>query len=211
VKLLSAQHLAIPDIHVVRFARFADKRGYFTETYRRSDFENGGLTPFLKGAQFVQANESFSRAGTVRGLHFQWNPFMGKLVRTIHGRMIDLILDIRKGSPTLGKIIAYDLPALETADYNEWIWVPPGFAHGNLFPVDTVIEYFCTGEYSVGCEAGISPLALDLDWSICEPALRGMFQDLAPRTELMTEKDKNGFTLAAWLKDERSNNFVYGQ
>ena len=94
---------------------------------------------------------------------------MGKLVRTIRGHMIDVVLDIRKGSPTYGKIIAHDMPVQGDEDYAEWIWVPPGFAHGNTFPADTVIEYLCSGEYSPGNEAGISPVADDLDWSLCEP------------------------------------------
>ena len=97
---------------------------------------------------------------------------MGKLVRTLSGRMVDMILDIRKGSTTFGKIIAYDMPSEHEADYNEWIWVPPGFAHGNFFTEDSTIEYFCSGEYSPGCEAGISPLAADIDWSLCEGSLK---------------------------------------
>src|SRR5258708_101271 len=154
MNVLEVKALALPEIHVIRFGRFRDQRGYFTEHFRRSDLHTSPHTPFLKGVEFVQGNESFSWAGTVRGLHFQWNPYMGKLVRTLHGHMIDLVLDIRKGSPAFGKIIAYDMPTRKTDDFNEWIWVPPGFAHGNVFPEDTSIEYFCTGEYSPKCEAG---------------------------------------------------------
>src|SRR5690606_8308158 len=95
----------------------------------------------LKGLQFVQVNESYSRPGTVRGLHFQWNPYMGKLVRTVYGRMVDIALDIRKGSPTFGKALLYDMPSQPDQDYAEWIWIPPGFAHGNYFTAETVIEY----------------------------------------------------------------------
>jgi dTDP-4-dehydrorhamnose 3,5-epimerase len=163
---------------------------------------------FMKGVEFVQCNESFSKAGTVRGLHFQWNPYMGKLVRTISGRMIDIVLDIRKGSPTLGKIILYDMPADRTSGTQEWIWVPPGFAHGNVFPEDTVIEYMCSGEYSQGCEAGISPFASDLDWTPCHPELKRSFDHIAATNTLVTDKDRNGFSLAQWLKDERSDNFT---
>ena len=81
----------------------------------------------MKGVNFVQFNESFSRPNVVRGLHFQWNPFMGKLVRTVQGRMVDLFLDIRKGSPSYGKAAAYDMPSTPDKDYAEWIWIPPGF------------------------------------------------------------------------------------
>jgi dTDP-4-dehydrorhamnose 3,5-epimerase len=210
VKILSAEQLEIPEIKVIRFARFRDERGYFTEHFRRDDFDTNPLiAPFMAGVEFVQANESFSRATTVRGLHFQWNPYMGKLVRTLHGHMVDVVLDIRKGSPTFGKAIAYDMPSERSEEFNEWIWVPPGFAHGNTFLVDTSIEYLCSGRYSPGNEAGISPLAEDIDWSLCDPSLRGTFHDIASNTALMTDKDRNGFTVSAWERDERSGNFVY--
>jgi dTDP-4-dehydrorhamnose 3,5-epimerase len=209
VKILSAEQLEIPEIKVIRFARFRDERGYFTEQFRRDDFDTNPLTPFMAGVEFVQANESFSRATTVRGLHFQWNPYMGKLVRTLHGHMVDVVLDIRKGSPTFGKAIAYDMPSEASEEFNEWIWVPPGFAHGNTFLVDTSIEYLCSGQYSPGNEAGISPLAEDIDWSLCDPSLRETFHDIASDTALMTNKDRNGFTVSAWERDERSGNFVY--
>jgi dTDP-4-dehydrorhamnose 3,5-epimerase len=163
MKIVSVQQLALPEIKVIRYARFRDHRGYSTEHFRKSDFQTHTLTTFMRGVEFVQSNESFSRAGTVRGLHFQWNPYLGKLVRTLHGHMVDLILDIRKDSPTFGKIIAYDMPANKTEDVNDWIWVPPGFAHGNPFLEDTSTEYFCSGAYNPQCEAGISPLSEDID------------------------------------------------
>ena len=175
MKLLNVQTLHVKAIKVICFARFCDHRGYFTEHFRKSDLKNHPDTAFMKDIEFVQANESFSKGGTIRGLHFQWNPYMGKLVRTISGRMVDIVLDIRKGSPTFGKIILYDMPANPNADYQEWIWVPPGFAHGNFFTENTVIEYFCSGEYSPGCEAGISPLAEDIDWSLCDKKLKREF------------------------------------
>jgi dTDP-4-dehydrorhamnose 3,5-epimerase len=209
VKILDVIDLAIPEVTVIRFARFPDNRGYFSEQYRFSDFESGEATPFMRGVRFLQANESFSRAGTVRGLHFQWNPYMGKLVRTIRGHMIDVALDIRKGAPTYGQIVAYDMPVLGDEGFAEWIWLPPGFAHGNTFPQDTVIEYLCSGEYSPGNEAGVSPVADDLDWSLCDPALRDQFQSIAHETPLMTDKDRHAFSLAAWTADERSGNFLY--
>ena len=149
MKILEVKTLQIEAIKVVAFARFCDNRGYFTEHFRKSDFANHPEMGFMKDVEFVQCNESFSRPGTVR------NPYMGKLVRTLSGRMVDMILDIRKGSPTFGKIVCYDMPANHKADYSEWIWVPPGFAHGNFFTENSMIEYFCSGEYSPGCEAGI--------------------------------------------------------
>jgi len=101
------------------------------------------------------------------------------------------------------------MPANLDANASEWIWVPPGFAHGNFFTEDSMIEYFCSGEYSPGCEAGISPLAKDIDWSLCAPTLKKAFDEMAYSTQLMTDKDKNGFSLQTWLADERSDNFLY--
>ena len=209
VKIVEVTQLAIPEVKVIRYARFRDHRGYFTEHYRWSDFDQGEQTPFMRGIRFVQANESFSRAHTVRGLHFQWNPHMGKLVRTIRGHMIDIVLDIRAGSPTFGKVIAYDMPATGDEATSDWIWVPPGFSHGNTFLADTVIEYFCSGKWSPGCEAGISPLAPDLDWSLCDSEPRDQFAEIAATTELMTDKDRNGLTMAAWAQDDRGQHFRY--
>jgi dTDP-4-dehydrorhamnose 3,5-epimerase len=210
LKITTSQPLALEGVHVIRFGRFRDARGYFTEHYRRSDFANHPGTTFMKDVEFVQANESFSRAGTIRGMHFQWNPYMGKLVRTVSGHMVDLVLDIRKGSPTFGRMIAFDMPADPASDSQDWIWVPPGFAHGNFFPEDSVIEYLCSGEYSPGCEAGISPLAADIDWSLCEPRLKQLFDRIAGDA-LITPKDRDGLGVAAWGADARSANFVYGR
>jgi len=208
MKIANITGLSMPDIKVIQFARFADHRGYFTETFRKSDYQNHPDMSFLKDINFVQCNESFSRKGTIRGLHFQWNPYMGKMVRTIYGHMIDLVLDIRKGSPSYGKIIAYDMPADANNKFNEWIWVPPGFAHGNLFLKDTVIEYFCSGEYSQGCEAGISPLAEDIDWTLCDANLREIFLSVSATTELMTDKDRDGFSLKQWGENPDSEQFI---
>ena len=208
MKIIEVKPLAIHDIKVVRYARFRDHRGYFTEPFRKSDFNHHPSMGFMKGIEFLQCNESYSKKGTLRGLHFQWNPYMGKLVRTLRGRMIDIVLDIRKGSSTFGKALLYDMPADPDSETNEWIWVPPGFAHGNVFPEESAIEYFCSGEYSQGCEAGISPFADDIDWTLCTPDLKGVFQGIAASTSLVTDKDRNGFTLGKWLADERSNHFT---
>lgn len=211
MKILEINTLDIGEIKVIRFARFCDHRGYFTEHYRESDFANHQEMKFMRDVEFVQCNESYSKKGTVRGLHFQWNPYMGKLVRTLTGRMIDMVLDIRKGSPTFGKIILYDMPADHNEGYSEWIWVPPGFAHGNFFTENSIIEYFCSGEYSQGCEAGISPLAEDIDWDLCDAELKNLFNNLARSTILITDKDKNGFSVKGWSSDKHSDNFLYEQ
>lgn len=210
MKILGVKSLEIPKIKVISFARFCDHRGYFTEHYRKSDFKDHTEMEFMRNIEFIQGNESFSKCGTIRGMHFQWNPYMGKLVRTLMGRMVDIVLDIRKGSPTFGKMIAYNMPVNHNSNFGEWIWVPPGFAHGNYFPQDTLIEYLCSGEYSPGCEAGISPLAEDIDWSLCNPELKSQFDSIAGNA-IITEKDKNGFSITDWKNDERSSNFLYGK
>ncbi len=205
MKILEIKTLEIPAVKVIRFARFADHRGYFAEHFRKSDL---GQLGFLKGVEFQQSNESYSRPRTVRGLHFQWNPLMGKLVRTLAGRMVDMVLDIRKGSPTVGKIIAYEMPADLHVAYDEWIWVPPGFAHGNYFDRESRIEYFCSGEYNPACEAGISPLAKDIDWSLCDRDLKRGFDAIVSEGPLLSEKDQQGHTLASWMANPASGQFT---
>ncbi|MCB4790958.1 MAG: dTDP-4-dehydrorhamnose 3,5-epimerase family protein [Elusimicrobia bacterium] len=209
MKIISVEELKLPEVKVITFGRYLDERGYFSEVFRKSDFNKRQELSFLKEMEFFQCNESFSRPGTVRGLHFQWDPCMGKLIRTITGRMVDIILDIRKGSPTFGKIIMYDMPAKDALDFNRFIWVPEGFAHGNFFTENTIIEYFCTSEYSPGNEAGISPLSKHLDWSLCDPGLKKEFESLINGKLLVTDKDKNSYSLRTWQKDPKSDNFIY--
>ncbi|MFX1502156.1 MAG: dTDP-4-dehydrorhamnose 3,5-epimerase family protein [Promethearchaeota archaeon] len=211
MKIILVKELSIPRIKVIKFARFCDYRGYFTESFRKSDFFNHPEVDFMKNIEFVQSNESYSKATTIRGLHFQWNPYMGKLVRTLYGHMIDLFLDIRLGSPTFGKIAAYDMPTNQDNDFNEWIWIPPGFAHGNIFLENTLIEYFCSGEYSPGCEACISPLSKDIDWSLCDNNLRKIYDKMVNSNHLITEKDRDGLSVGDWKIDERSKYFIYGK
>lgn len=209
MKILAVRPLAIPDVVVVRFARFRDPRGYFTESFRRSDFQQHPDLAFVGGQPFVQVNESYSQAGVVRGLHFQWNPAQGKLVRTVSGRMIDLVVDIRHGSPTLGKGVMHDLRASDDEDWCEWIWVPPGFAHGTVFPEASRIEYFCTAEYSPGCEGGITPVTDEIDWSGADGTARGLVEGIMARGPILSEKDRAGLSLAAWLADARSAAFTH--
>lgn len=209
MKILDVKSLKIPEIKIIKFGFFRDHRGYFAETFRKSDLTSHPQLGSLKDADFSQSNESFSVPGTIRGLHFQWDPLMGKLVRTIRGHMIDLVLDIRKGSPTFGHIIAYDMPLDENADFSEWIWIPPGFAHGNFFPAPTTIEYFCTGHYNPRSEAGISPFSGDIDWDLCDPELKDIFEKVSRHTNLVTDKDKNGFSLTDWKNNKNSDNFIY--
>lgn len=206
MKILETRSLALPEVKIVTYARFRDERGYFTESFRQAQIDEA---LGLGGLGVAQANESHSAAGVVRGLHAQYDPFQGKLVRPLYGRLIDLALDIRKGSPTFGKIVAYDMPTDPGADTGEWIWLPPGFAHGVVFPEDSCIEYLCTSAWSPGCELSISPVAEDLDWSLCDPDLRGEVEALLGGDVRMNEKDRDGLTLAGWRDDPRSEWFVH--
>jgi dTDP-4-dehydrorhamnose 3,5-epimerase len=204
MKIVSITEAKIPGVKFINLERFMDQRGFFSETFRISDFINNDLKVFPNG--IMQTNESFSQKNVLRGLHFQWNPNMGKLVRTIHGHMVDLILDLRQGSPTQGKIMAFDMPSCSTDKKTNWIWVPEGCAHGNFFLEDTYIEYFCSGAYNGECEAGISPFAEDIDWSICDPGLKNKFFELK-ESFIATPKDINGISVKEWLSRKESQNF----
>ena len=135
--------------------------------------------------------------------------------------MIDLFLDIRIGSPTYGKIGTYRMPARNTFseamaggparlddNYGEWIWVPVGFAHGNAYTQDSMIEYVCTGQYNGECEAGIAAFADDIDWSGVNTQDKNDI-DAILKSATLSEKDKQGLTLAQWKNDKRSKNFLY--
>ena len=182
-----------------------DHRGYFTETFRASDFINNELNIFPNG--IMQTNESFSQKNVLRGLHFQWNPNMGKLIRTIAGHMVDLILDLRQDSPTQGKIMAFDMLSKATDTSSSWIWVPEGCAHGNFFLEDSYIEYFCSSSYNGESEAVVSPFAQDIDWSICDAELKNKFFELKD-TFIATPKDINGLSVKEWLSKNEANIFT---
>ena len=205
MKISSISEQQISGVKLINFDRFMDQRGFFTETFRTSDFINNELKVFPNGIK--QSNESFSHKNVLRGLHFQWNPNMGKLIRTIAGHMVELVLDLRQGSPTQGKIMAFDMPAESTDGFSSWIWVPEGCAHGNFFLKDSYIEYFCSGTYNGECEAGISPFAEDIDWSICDSNLKGKFFELKD-SFIATPKDINGLTVKEWLNRSDANNFT---
>lgn len=203
MKILEAADLELKGAKKVTYQRFADERGYFTETFRESD-----LKKVIPDFSIKQVNESYSKKGVVRGLHFQWNPYQGKLVRTVSGHMIDIFLDIRKNSQTFGKIAGLDIPSQSSDGSGSWIWLPPGFAHGVVFLEDTTIEYLCTSEYSPGNEAGINPLSPDLDWSLCDKNIKSTVDGVLKNNPVISEKDKKGLSLAEWSKDPRSDNFL---
>ncbi|MCU0728481.1 MAG: dTDP-4-dehydrorhamnose 3,5-epimerase [Planctomycetes bacterium] len=206
MKIVGVRALGVPEVRIVTYARFRDGRGYFTETFRKSDLLAAAGLP---GGEILQANESLSRAGVFRGLHAQWNPWQGKLVRALSGRVVDLAADIRKGSPTFGKVVAGELAADPDAAEACWMWIPPGFAHGLYVPGDSTVEYLCTGAWSQGCEISISPLDPALDWSLCDVGPAAEVRAALAGRPLLSDKDRDGFTLAAWLADPRSRHFAY--
>jgi dTDP-4-dehydrorhamnose 3,5-epimerase len=205
MKILEVKSIVFPEVKVIKFSRFQDERGYFTELYKKSDFEQ---IDFLKGETFVQSNESYSKKGVIRGLHFQWNPYQKKLVRVVNGLIVDLFLDIRIGSSTFGKIGAYKLESKPENDFCEWIWLPVGFAHGLFILEDSTIEYYCTSEYSPLTEASISPTAPDIDWSLADKNISDLYKQGLP-TANINSKDKEGMTLAQWTEDERNQFYKY--
>ncbi|MBD5330292.1 MAG: dTDP-4-dehydrorhamnose 3,5-epimerase [Bacteroides sp.] len=144
---------------------FTDDRGYFFESYSKRQFEEAvGQT-----VDFVQDNESRSTKGVMRGLHFQLPPFtQAKLVRCVEGAVLDVAVDLRKGSPTYGRHVAVEL----TADNHFQFFVPRGFAHGFAVLSDVaVFQYKCDNYYAPQADGGISILdsSLGIDWRI-DPA-----------------------------------------
>lgn len=202
MKILEIKSVVFPEVKAIKFERFFDERGFFTETFRKSQLD------FFSKYEILQANISYSSGGVIRGLHFQWKPDQGKLVRVISGLMIDLFLDIRKGSPTFGKIGAIKLENDFKKKEEVMLWIPPGFAHGFAALKTICMEYYCTAEYVPGHEAGIRPLAQDIDWSLSDLTLKKEIDEIA-KEAVFSEKDKIGCTLCEWIKDPRSENYIY--
>lgn len=100
------------------------------------------------------------------------------------------------------------MPESYDKNFGEWIWVPVGFAHGNYYAEESTIEYLCTGDYNPAGEVGISPLAPDIDWSLCDTKIKSEFDEIIRNGPLLATKDKNGLSLAAWKTDPRSDNFI---
>lgn len=202
MKIVEIKSLDHPEIKVIKYARFKDERGYFTETFRKSDIlQNTGL-PELQGIEFTQFNEAYSKAGTFRGMHLQFNPYMSKLVRCIRGNLIDLVMDVRPGSPYFGKIYPYELSSNFDNDFNEWIWVPEGFAHGTLLTEETTIEYLCTGWYSPDCQISISINSENITWDESNIELTERVKNYLDGDLFISDKDKNAQSLDEWANSK---------
>ena len=151
----------IEGVYIIKPRVFGDARGYFFESYSQREFEEK-----VGKVDFVQDNESMSKKGVMRGLHFQRPPFsQSKLVRCVKGRVLDVAVDIRKGSPTYGKHVAVEL----TEDNHLQFFIPKGFAHGFVVLSDVaVFQYKCDNFYHPEADGGISILddSLGIDWKI---------------------------------------------
>ena len=151
----------IRDLKIIEPKVFGDQRGYFFEAWKKSDFEAAGID-FIP----VQQNESSSTYGVVRGLHFQLNPYsQAKLVRCVVGKVLDVAVDVRKGSPTFGKHFSVEL----SEENKRQFFIPRGFAHGfSVLSEYAVFSYLCDNVYNKESEGGIifNDPALGIDWKV---------------------------------------------
>lgn len=164
----------IPDVLIIKPDFYRDSRGYFFESYNKETFASFGLS-----MEFEQDNESKSKKGVVRGLHFQAPPFgQGKLVRVVRGAVLDVAVDIRNNSPWYGKHTTVILTS-----ENKWMyWIPEGFAHGFLtLKEGTLFSYKCTRTYNKECEGSIrwNDPDLKIDWGYPGPVV-SVRDNLAP-------------------------------
>ena len=172
---------SIPDVRIIEPHVFGDHRGYFIETWNEARFAECGID-----ASFVQDNFSFSKKGTLRGLHYQLEFPQGKLVRVISGTVFDVAVDIRKSSSTFGKWIGETL----SAENKKQLWIPPGFAHGFLvLSKSAELFYKCTEYYHPEDDHSLlwNDPAVGIDWPI---------ENLEP---ILSEKDRNAGGLSKIL------------
>ena len=160
------RELAIPGVIVIEPEAFKDERGFFMETYTQSDFTKAGIKEI-----FVQDNHSKSSKNVLRGLHYQKGPHeQGKLVRCPRGRIFDVAVDIRKGSPTFGKWVGMEL----SEENRLMVYVPPAFAHGFVVLSEMAeVVYKCTQEYSPASKGGIiwNDPDINIAWPVKQPIL----------------------------------------
>lgn len=182
---------ALGDVVVLAPEVFQDERGFFLEVFRADQFGNLGLP-----TAFVQENHSRSKRNVLRGLHFQWDPPMGKLMRVTCGTAYLVAVDIRKGSPTLGQWSGVGV----SAQNKKQVWAPAGFARGFCALSDWVeVQYLCTAIYNSKGESGIL-------WN--DPAL-GIAWPVTNEEAVLSDKDRKARTLAQWLASSESDCFKY--
>jgi dTDP-4-dehydrorhamnose 3,5-epimerase len=171
---MQIESTALAEVKILRPARFNDARGWFAETWSERKLADAGIV-----ARFVQDNAAFSHsAGTIRGLHFQKSPAaQGKLVGVSRGAVLDVAVDIRRGSPTFGVHVAVTL----TAERGEQLWIPAGFAHGYCSLVaDTLVSYKATAFYEPSAEGGVY---------FGDPAI-GIRWPVPPADAILADKDR---------------------
>jgi len=185
--MIESRHLE--DIVVIVPKTHHDDRGFFMEVYRADQFRDLGLP-----SEFVQDNHSFSRKGVVRGLHFQWEPLMGKLMRVSRGSAFLVAVDIRKGSPTLGQWFGLEA----SAENMKQVWAPAGFARGFCALTDEVeVQYKCTGIFNDRAESAIrwDDPDVGVEWPLKEVRL--------------SDKDRNAHSLRLWLTSPDAEHIAY--
>ena len=189
---------AIEGVVIIEPKVFKDARGYFFESFSQREFEEK-----VRKINFVQDNESMSSYGVMRGLHFQRPPFtQSKLVRCVKGAVLDVAVDIRKGSPTYGQHVAVEL----TEENHRQFFVPRGFAHGFAVLSETaVFQYKCDNFYHPEADGGVSifsysPAAGTLPYAGESEGSYGIDWKIPTENALLSEKD----TLHAFLKDFQS-------
>ena len=169
---MTFKELELKDLILISPNVFGDERGFFMESYNKDTFIKAGLA-----MEFVQDNHSCSSAGVVRGLHFQKEPFaQGKLVRVTKGSILDIVVDIRKNSPTYRKVARI---LLDDKDKN-MLYVPVGFAHGFVSLEQCEVQYKCTNVYHKASEGGIrwDDPELNIDWGLLDPTVSTKDQEL---------------------------------
>lgn len=157
--------LSLPDLKLVTPRVFRDHRGFFLETYQEARYEAAGIS-----ARFVQDNHARSTRGTLRGLHYQAFPGQAKLVRAVLGRVFDVAVDIRTGSPTFGKWVGVELDA----ETHQQLFIPVGFAHGYAVLSEVAeVEYKVTSYYDPAQELSIrwNDPEIGVAWPVAEPVL----------------------------------------
>ena len=183
---MQVKNTAIPGVVLIEPRLFKDERGYFFESFSQRDFDTQ-----IREIRFVQDNESKSCYGVLRGLHFQKPPYaQSKLVRVIKGAVLDVAVDIRRGSPTFGQHVAVEL----TEDNHLQFFIPRGFAHGfSVLSEEVIFQYKCDNFYAPQSEGALAwdDPDLGIDWKIPADQV------------ILSEKDKHHPRLqdAEWLFD----------
>jgi dTDP-4-dehydrorhamnose 3,5-epimerase len=173
----------IPEVIVIKPRVYSDQRGFFAESYRKSHFRENGIDN-----DFVQDNLSRSTRGTIRGLHYQLINPQAKLVSVTRGRVLDVVVDVRKGSPTFGRYVTEEL----TSD-NKWmLYVPEGFAHGFCVLSDEADFYYkCSDYYNPDGERGIAwnDPDIGIEWPVSDPPVLSERDSRLPRLKEMDDRD----------------------